>query len=117
MSNVVPIGSEHICHRCDKYLPAELDGCMVMHLDGGYAMFHDNIETQCRITHYLCHDCSAELFRWMMIDPKIEGQGLHPYMDSQGKGQDNPCCEFGWNSVRDTDGEWRGKVTYGWETM
>lgn len=52
-----------------------------------------------------------------MIDPKNEGQGQHPFVNSQGKAQDAACCEFAWTAVRDVDGEWRGRTTYGWETM
>lgn len=120
MTNVIPIGSQHICHRCDKHLPAEQAGCLVLNIDGGYGMFSDDLENSCRTTAYLCHDCSAELFRFMGYDPRSDThmRGLHPYMNERGKTVSEPCCEYGWTPVRAEDGiTWLGDIRYGYEEM
>jgi len=88
------------CYRCFNVLPsaedgypAQRDGCLEVHLIGGYGQFHDMIELGGVIGVYLCHDCAVELFRFMRFNPRLQTdmRGLHPY-DKEGE----PCCEFGW---------------------
>lgn len=93
------------CYRCSNELPppsdgedypAQRDGCMPVHLLGGYGMFHDRIDLGCVVEVFLCHDCSAELFRFLNFDPvtQTDMRGLHPYKDGG-----SPCCEFGWTGT------------------
>ena len=92
------------CFRCNKELPPPLfdnpehrPGTLAAIVDGGYMMFDDSYDEPRK--WYLCHDCSAELFRFLKCDPAVhtDMRGLHPYMDSNGKVTDKPCCEFGYS--------------------
>ena len=92
------------CYRCRRELPspvdsdypAQRDECLSVALQGGYGMFHDMVELGCVVDVYLCHDCSAELFRFLGFDPRTQTdmRGLHPY-EKEG----SPCCEFGWTGT------------------
>lgn len=121
------LAEDHTCYRCDKPLPEgeflndgvtkvdQYAGCSHVNIEGGYAMFHDNVELDCVIKSDLCHDCTVELFRFMKFDPRTmhDMRALHPYMDANGESQDTPCCEYGWGSVME-EGKWVG-ITYGFD--
>jgi len=109
LDNVVDLGSFHslyghdFCDRCDSRLPEpefvphinnpddayQRAGCLVVNLEGGYAMFHDNYDRENK--SFLCHDCAAELYKFLGRNDTH----LHPYMDANGKSTDVRCCDFG----------------------
>ena len=95
--------SDPTCGRCGGALPPpeheefplQREGGLVVRLDGGYGMFHDILDSQCRINIYLCHHCAVGLMDFMGFNPNYDQKfrGLHPY-DEPG----DPCCDYGWTS-------------------
>jgi hypothetical protein len=94
------------CDRCNSRLPEpespinnpddayQRPGCLVVSLEGGYAMFHDNYHWHMDPNEnksFLCHDCAAELYKFLGRNDTH----LHPYMDANGKPTDVRCCDFG----------------------
>lgn len=70
-----------------------IDNGSVLHIDGGYGSFHDDIDNQCVISLILCHECTLSVFR--SIPALSNRKGLHSVRI------DNPqyplCCEFSWS--------------------
>ena len=71
-------------------------------IDGGYSLFHDDVENGCLIKLELCHECSLSLFR--SIPVLSERKGLHSV--SINNPQYPLCCEFSWSIEN-------GEVIYG----
>jgi len=107
MKSIQP--SLEYCFRCSQKIQnAELNGEqhlqgeLCVNLIGGYNSFHDNNMDEEMFAIMICHDCAAELYRFLTLDPLEfpQLQGLHPdYTDNPvGKPM---CCEYAWRPVND----------------
>lgn len=99
------------CFRCEEAIQKEqlhgeqhLAGEICVNLIGGYNSFHDNNLDEEMFALMICHDCAAELYRFLNLDPNEfeQVQALHPDYTNNPVGK-AMCCEYAWRATDDDE--------------
>lgn len=88
------------CEMCgleslvDNWTKELFEGGIVLHLEGYYGAFHDNIDGP--VTVLLCHDCTAEIWRKIPKLVALGNNGLHSNLSGRipNSPAESVCCEF-----------------------
>lgn len=124
------LATDDSCHRCggefDKSnYSEEINGGtqydLYITFNGGYMAFEDRMEEGCSFAAHLCHDCCAQLYRFMGFNPwdHADMRGLHPDRNDGPAGSEM-CCEYAWRSLPGFGGYQQPgvKITEdGWEVI